>query len=58
MLDNDVIDNYKTRAKEQGLGYQTLINQDLRKALGSKQIDEEMLRRILREEIVDLKRNA
>ena len=51
MLDNDVLDRFRQQAEHEGLGYQTLINQALRSAIGSKPIDEETLRRVIREEI-------
>lgn len=51
MLDNDVLLAFRTRAQSEGIGYQTLINQTLRQALGSRSVDEETLRRILREEL-------
>lgn len=54
MLDNDVLLAFRSRAKSEGIGYQTLINQTLRKALGSGSLDEETLRRILREELAAL----
>jgi uncharacterized protein (DUF4415 family) len=52
MLDDDVLDAFRRRANEQGIGYQTLINLTLREHLGrSRPVDEEALRRILREEL-------
>ena len=51
MLDNDIIKNFRLKAKEQGLGYQTLINQALRDKAGSTALDEETLRKIIREEL-------
>jgi len=51
MLDNDVLADFRQRAEEQGVGYQTLINTTLRAAMGSQPIDEQTLRRVLREEL-------
>ena len=51
MLDNDVLVTYRAKAEAQGIGYQTLINQTLRKGLGSAVVDEATLRRVLREEL-------
>jgi len=51
MLDSDVLTTYRAKADKEGLGYQTLINQTLRKATASQQIDEATLRRVIREEL-------
>jgi len=51
MLDNDVLTEYRTRADKEGLGYQTLINQTLRKASTAETLDEATLRRVIREEL-------
>ena len=51
MLDDDVLDFFRARAEEGGIGYQTLINATLREALGSRPVDEATLRRVLREEL-------
>lgn len=51
MLDNDLLMNFKARAESEGTGYQTLINQELRRAAGTTPIDEATLRRVLREEL-------
>jgi uncharacterized protein (DUF4415 family) len=51
MLDDDVLDAFRRTADEQGIGYQTLINLALREHLGRRPVDEEALRRILREEL-------
>lgn len=50
MLDNDVLSAFRARAEEEGIGYQTLINQTLREALGRRPVDEDTLRKVLREE--------
>ncbi len=51
MLDNDIISNFRSKAKKEGLGYQTLINQALKDNAGSSALSEEMLRKIIREEL-------
>ena len=51
MLDNDLLMVFKARAEAEGTGYQTLINQELRRAAGATAIDEETLRRVIREEL-------
>ncbi|MBB88522.1 MAG: hypothetical protein CMP06_14695 [Xanthomonadales bacterium] len=50
-LDNDVLLAFRAKARSEGIGYQTLINQALRSVVGSKPVDEDTLRRVLREEI-------
>ena len=52
-LDDDVIEEFRNRADEAGSGYQTMINEALRDFLSksSKPVDEESLRKILREEL-------
>ena len=51
MLDDEVLDAFRRRADDQGIGYQTLINLALREHLARRPVDEETLRRILREEL-------
>lgn len=51
MLDNDLLMTFKAKAESEGTGYQTLINQALRRATGSTSVDEATLRRVLREEL-------
>ena len=59
MLDDDVIEHFRTQAEAEGIGYQTLINTLLRKALtgsgkskaNDKPLTVATLRRILREEL-------
>ena len=51
MLDNDLLLTFRAKADAEGIGYQTLINRALRQAAGSSPIDEDTLRRILREEL-------
>ena len=52
-LDDAILEEFRTRAEEAGMGYQTLINDALRETLGSVQrpVDAKTLRRILREEL-------
>ena len=51
MLDDEVLDAFRRLAAERGTGYQTLINQALREHLALRPVDEETLRRVLREEL-------
>ncbi len=51
MLDNDVLEDFRQRADKEGLGYQTLINQTLRAHLNTRPLDEETMRRVIREEM-------
>ena len=59
MLDDDVIDHFRSLADERGVGYQTMINTILRthvtaraKARKSdRPVDEATLRRVIREEL-------
>ena len=52
MLDVDVIDAFRARAKDTGRGYQTAINQALREYLANDGLDA-TLRRVVREELRD-----
>lgn len=51
MLDTDVLEEFRQRAHKEGLGYQTLINQTLRARVKARPLDEETLRKVIREEI-------
>jgi uncharacterized protein (DUF4415 family) len=51
MLDNDLLMTFRAKAASEGTGYQTLINQTLRRAADTSPVDEAALRRILREEL-------
>ena len=55
MLDNEVINNFRSRAKQKGLGYQTLINQALKAYNAAPQVDEALLRKVIREELRNAK---
>ena len=51
-LDDDVLEEFRDKSDQQGIGYQTLINQSLRIFLETgKPLDEGTLRRIIREEM-------
>jgi len=52
-LDDEVIEEFRERAEAVGSGYQTMINEALREYLSksSKPINEDSLRKILREEL-------
>jgi uncharacterized protein (DUF4415 family) len=52
-IDNDVLEEFRSRADEAGRGYQTMMNEALRQYLGKAvaPLDESTLRRILREEL-------
>jgi len=51
MLDNDILENFRHQAENEGLGYQTLINQTLRSSMGVKPLNESLLRQVIREEL-------
>ena len=51
MLDNFVIETFRELAESEGIGYQTLINRTLRESLQHEPINEDMLRRVVREEL-------
>jgi uncharacterized protein (DUF4415 family) len=59
MLDDDILEHFRSRAEAAGLGYQTMINAVLReaigrakgKATGDKPVTAAALRKILREEL-------
>ena len=53
-LDDDVLDAFRAKANAEGKGYQTMINEVLRKALvtaDSTPVTVEVLRKIIREEL-------
>ena len=51
MLDNEVLNSFRLKAKKEGLGYQTLINQALKAYTNSTLVDEALLRKVIREEL-------
>jgi len=52
-IDDDVLEEFRERADRLGRGYQTMMNEALRVYLetSSAPVDEETLRRVLREEL-------
>ena len=52
-IDNDILEACRSQAEKTGKGYQTLVNEALRTMIGLQQqpVTEEVLRRILREEL-------
>lgn len=53
-LDDDILEEFRSRAEDAGSGYQTLINTALREYLRStveKPVTESVLRRVLHEEL-------
>lgn len=52
-LDDEVLEAFRNRADASGRGYQTMINEALRAALGQEAqgLDARTLRRIIREEL-------
>jgi hypothetical protein len=52
-IDDDILEAFRDRADSAGRGYQTMINEALRDHWGKARqpIDEETLRRVLREEL-------
>jgi uncharacterized protein (DUF4415 family) len=52
-LDADVIEEFRARADKAGYGYQTMINEALRKYLKKeeKPLDKEVVRQVIREEL-------
>ena len=57
MLDDDVIEHFRSKAEAEGGGYQTMINAALRESLRARKskVDQpvtvEILRKVLREEL-------
>jgi uncharacterized protein (DUF4415 family) len=52
-IDDDILEEFRTRAEDAGMGYQTMINDVLKEYLGKnteKPVTESALRRILQEE--------
>jgi len=52
-LDDDILDAYRRKGDAVGRGYQTLINEALRRSIDQEKVavDAKTLRRILREEL-------
>jgi len=51
MLDNDILTSFRSQAKKEGIGYQTLINLTLKSFSNSSVLNEELLRKVIREEL-------
>ena len=54
MLDDEIIEEFRSRAERAGTGYQTLINAALKEAMGAsaeKPLTVSELRQVLREEL-------
>jgi hypothetical protein len=56
-IDDEVLEAFRQRAEQQGTGYQTMMNQALREylALSPPPLDEATLRRVLREELQEVR---
>jgi uncharacterized protein (DUF4415 family) len=52
-LDNEIVEHFRTRSERTGRGYQTLINETLRAAIGRTEqpLTSAAVRRIVREEL-------
>jgi len=52
-IDNAVLDEFRARAEKAGTGYQTMMNEALRKYLGGTEqpVTAELLRQVLRQEM-------
>ncbi len=55
MLDNSVIDNFRLKAKQEGLDYQTLINQVLKACSTSTAFNESFLQKTIQKELKNAK---
>ena len=54
-IDNTVLDEFRARAERVGTGYQTMMNDALKAYLSQAEapVTESVLRRVIREEVVD-----
>ena len=52
-IDNAVLDAFRTRAEQSGVGYQTMMNEALKRSLAEtdQPLTENVLRRVLRQEL-------
>ena len=52
-IDNTILDEFRARAEKAGTGYQTMMNEALRKYLSAtgQPVTEEVLRQVLRQEM-------
>jgi hypothetical protein len=57
-IDNAVLDEFRARAEKAGTGYQTMMNEALRRYLSETEqpVTEKVLRHVLREEIPEYSR--
>jgi len=58
-IDNSVLDGFRVRAEKAGIGYQTMMNEALRRYLSETEqpVTETVLRHVLREEIPEYLRD-
>lgn len=56
-IDDDVLETFRSRSESTGKGYQTMMNEALRQYLEKvkQPIDEETLRRVIQEELQELR---
>lgn len=59
-IDNAVLDEFRARAEKAGTGYQTMMNDALRKYLGGTEqpVTAELLRQVLRQEMPEYLKEA
>jgi len=59
-IDNAVLDEFRARAEKSGAGYQTMMNDALRKYLGGTEqpVTAELLRQVLRQEMPEYLKEA
>jgi ABC-type transporter MlaC component len=59
-IDNAVLDAFRTRAEKAGTGYQTMMNEALRRYLSetAQPVTEQVLRQVLRQEMPEYVRAA
>jgi len=50
-LDNEIIESFRERAGQKGLGYQTEINRVLREVLSGEHVTLEAIREVVRQEL-------
>ena len=59
-IDNAVLEEFRTRAEKSGTGYQTMMNEALRKYLSEtdQPVTEKVLRQVLRQEVPEYLRGS
>jgi hypothetical protein len=59
-IDNAILDEFRARAEKAGTGYQTMMNDALRKYLGGTEqpVTAELLRQVLRQEMSEYLKEA